>query len=84
MKWLLTAAVAWVLWGQPQVMGYLADNRWRPLESFATDAECRAFQKRHFTALADGSYVRRTSFAGTEVDEIAVCLPDTVRPEGQR
>lgn len=82
------AECAWVLWGQPQVRGYIVANRWRPLGSFPSRAKCvegmaTLFGLPHLSntddVVAGMRKIRRTEFAGRDgVEEHGVCLPDTV------
>lgn len=66
----------WILWTQPQLMGYMRNNRWLPLESFDSREACLAALSRLFFKGKDGAWWREVKSEGYW--ERGVCLPDTV------
>jgi hypothetical protein len=74
---------AWVLWAQPQVLGYIADNMWMPLDAYQDQGECFAFLSLRFRQVKDGSWWRESQFFGKNGWEKGVCLPDTVKIPGK-
>ena len=73
----------WVLWTQPQVLGYVGDNLWLPLDSFESRQDCLAALSRHFFQGKDGGWWREIQFGKSKVWERGVCLPATVTIPGK-